>query len=101
MITRSLLTLFTALLLGATLSAPMVVAMGENYGTAKSFTVMPGEWLALSFQPSDTETDECLTPLSVAKVSSAPRVSGKVLPLQPAVARSSERPPARASPLRL
>ncbi len=102
MIHRSLLTLFTALLLGATLSAPMVVAMGQDHGVkegaAKSFSLTPGEWSSLSDQPSDTETDEGMTPLVLVSVSTLPHTSGKALPLQPVVARPSERPPARASP---
>ncbi len=98
MITRSLLTLFTALLLGATLSAPMAMALGEKYEATQSFTVTSGEWLALPIQPSDTEADEGLTSLLLVPVPPVQRVSVSALPLQPDVARSSERPPARASP---
>lgn len=98
MITRSLFTLFTALLLGATLSAPMAVAIGESNGAAKSFAATPVDTSGFSNQLFDSETDQGLTSLELPPVSPFRRISVKVLPLQPAVTRSSERPPARASP---
>lgn len=101
MITRSLLTLFTALLLGASLSAPLASAMGEGYGSGQSLAVTPLDGPVLPVQLTDTESDEGLDPLAPVPGLAVRTAASGPLPSAPALARRSERPPVRASPVYL
>ncbi len=98
MLTRSVLTLFTALMLGVTLSVPLVVTMEEGYGAEPSFTTSSVAWSALPISPYDTDSGESHPVSAASLLTTAQPPLRNELPLQPLVSRLSERPPARASP---
>lgn len=100
MVNRSLFTLLLALLLSASLSAPVVVA-DQGYGSGKAFTAAALDSAGLSASSFDTDADDSSSAVFLWPVAAPQSGVGESLPPSPFLLRTSERPPARASPVRL
>jgi|GEM_PF-1649713 len=99
MANRSLFTLLLALLLSANLSVPLVAA-GQSDENGTAFTVAAMDSSGLASSSFDTDTDVSLSTAILWPAAVHRSVAGESLPASPYLLRASERPPARASPLR-
>ena len=99
MVNRSLFTLLLALLLSASLSVPVVADWG--YENGKAFADVALDSAGLSASSFDTDSDDGSSAVFLWPVAALQSGVGESLPSSPFLPRTSERPPARASPVRL
>ena len=100
MVNRSLFTLLLALFLSASLSASVVVA-DWGYENGKAFADVALDSAGLSASSYDTDADDGSSAVFLWPVAALQSGVGESLPPSPFLLRTSERPPARASPDRL
>ena len=99
MANRTLLTLLTALLLGATLSAPLVASAESGYGADHRLSAAVGPWVALPTSSSEGDFDDVCCPTEPLEwVVFGHRSNAFLLPNQLVFKRTAERPQARAPP---
>ena len=99
MVNRTLFTLLTALLLGATLSAPLVASAEGGYGADQRLSAAVGYWVALPTSSSEGDFDDACCPIEPSEwVVSGHSPNAFLLPNQPVFKRTAERPQVRAPP---
>lgn len=95
---RALLSLFTALLLGTLVSAPLTAATASGYSVEQSFSSLIADWETLPSASSGDDSDDsgCLTPARAVPLVFRPVASPLPAPVD--LTLNAERPHARAPP---